>query len=78
MGNTHHGTVATLKKIPAYVTQSKTVFPRSGVTIDNLGKVIAPLEQTVVTFLGKSEVDGLFCCMERVRGTDLLFRDIDT
>jgi len=49
MGNTHDAAVATLKKIPAYAVQFKTVFPKSGVTIDNVGKAIASFERAIVT-----------------------------
>ena len=49
MGNTHDGAVATLKTIPAYAAQFKAVFPKSGVTIDNVGKAIASFERAIVT-----------------------------
>lgn len=49
MGNTHDAAVGTLKKIPAYAAQFKAVFPKSGVTIDNVGKAIASFERAIVT-----------------------------
>jgi len=49
MGNTHEAAVATLKNIPAYAAQFKAVFPKSGVTIDNVGKAIASFERAIVT-----------------------------
>jgi cytochrome c peroxidase len=49
MGNTHEAAVATVKKIPAYAAQFKAVFPKSGVTIDNVGKAIASFERAIVT-----------------------------
>lgn len=49
MGNTHDNAVDTLKKIPAYAAQFKAVFPKSGVTIDNVGKAIASFERAIVT-----------------------------
>ncbi len=49
MGNTHEEAVATLKEIPAYVAQFRAVFPKSGVTIDNVGRAIASFERAIVT-----------------------------
>ncbi|MCH2210067.1 MAG: c-type cytochrome [Fuerstiella sp.] len=49
MGNTHDGAVSTLKQIPVYVAEFRAVFPKSGVTIDNVGKAIASFERTIVT-----------------------------
>lgn len=49
MGNSHEKAVATLKKIPAYAAQFEAVFPKSGVTIDNVGKAIASFERVIVT-----------------------------
>ena len=49
MGNTHEGVVSTLKDIPVYAAEFKAVFPKSGVTIDNVGKAIASFERTIVT-----------------------------
>jgi cytochrome c peroxidase len=49
MGNTHDAAVATLKKIPAYAAQFKAIFPKSDVTIDNVGKAIASFERAIVT-----------------------------
>lgn len=49
MGNTHERAVDTLKNIPAYVAQFEAVFPKSGVTIDNVGRAIASFERVIVT-----------------------------
>ncbi len=49
MGSTHEQAVDTLKQIPAYVAQFEAVFPKSGVTIDNVGKAIASFERVIVT-----------------------------
>ncbi len=49
MGHTHDDAVATLKSIPAYLVEFKAVFPKSGVTIDNVGKAIASFERAIVT-----------------------------
>jgi cytochrome c peroxidase len=49
MGNTHEAVVATLKKIPGYKLQFEKVFPKEGVTIDNVGKAIASFERALVT-----------------------------
>jgi len=55
MGNTHDATVTKLKEIPGYVAQFESVFPDSGVTIDNVGKAIATFERAIVT--GPSQFD---------------------
>jgi cytochrome c peroxidase len=49
MGNTHAAAVATLKGIPGYAMQFASVFPDTGVTIDNVGRAIAAFERTLVT-----------------------------
>lgn len=55
MGFTHEACVERLKSIPGYVLQFETIFPDSGVTIDNVGKAIASFERIVVT--GPSPAD---------------------
>lgn len=49
MGFTHEACVERLKSIPGYVLQFKSVFPDSGVTIENVGKAIASFERIVIT-----------------------------
>lgn len=49
MGNTHVDAVATLKSVPGYVLQFQKIFPKGGVTIENVGKAIAAFERTIVT-----------------------------
>ena len=55
MGNTHAAAVSTLKTIPAYVAQFEKIFPKDGVTIENVGKAIASFERALVT--GPSQYD---------------------
>jgi len=55
MGNTHAGAVSTLKGIPAYAAQFEKIFPKEGVTIENVGKAIASFERALVT--GPSQYD---------------------
>jgi cytochrome c peroxidase len=49
MGYTHEACVAALKLIPGYVLQFKKIFPKDGLTIDNVGKAIAAFERTLIT-----------------------------
>lgn len=49
MGNTHEACVESLKKIAGYRLQFEKIFPRDGVTIDNVGRAIAAFERTIVT-----------------------------
>ena len=44
MGNTHDVCVASLKKIPGYVLQFGAIFPKEGITIDNVARAIASFE----------------------------------
>lgn len=55
MGNTHAAAVSTLKTIPVYVAQFEKIFPKDGVTIENVGKAIASFERALVT--GPSQYD---------------------
>lgn len=49
MGNTHAAAVAGLKAIPGYAMQFDSIFPDTGVTIDNVGLAIAAFERAIVT-----------------------------
>ncbi|MCA9009432.1 MAG: c-type cytochrome [Planctomycetaceae bacterium] len=49
MGNTHAAAVETVKKIDGYVMQFNSIFPDSGITIDNIGKALAAFERTLVS-----------------------------
>lgn len=55
MGNTHEKCIATLKKIEGYKLQFEKVFPKDGLTIDNVAKAIASFERVIVT--GTSPAD---------------------
>ncbi len=49
MGYTHEECVATLMAIPGYKIQFERIFPKSGLTIDNVGKALAAFERALVT-----------------------------
>lgn len=49
MANTHEQCVNTLKDIAGYRLQFESVFPESGVTIENVGKALAAFERAIVT-----------------------------
>jgi len=55
MGNTHEACVASLQKIPGYVVQFQSVFPKEGLTIETIAKAIAAFERVLVT--GPSPAD---------------------
>ncbi|MDP1561926.1 MAG: cytochrome c peroxidase [Pirellulaceae bacterium] len=48
MGNTHQQCVETLRQIPGYAIQFEAIFS-DGVTIENVGQVIASFERVIVT-----------------------------
>ncbi len=49
MGNTHQDAVKAVAGIEGYQVQFAKVFPRDGITIDNIAKAIAAFERALVT-----------------------------
>lgn len=49
MGNSHDAMLRTLNDIPGYVTEFKSVFGTTPITVDQVAQAIAAFERTVVT-----------------------------
>lgn len=49
MGNTHDACVQSLGRIEGYRLQFAKIFPKDGITIENVGKAIASFERAIVT-----------------------------